>query len=99
MKRLLLVSLMLIVAGTAFGQGRGGGGRGAPPTGKSAAPFDPTGYWVSIVGEDWRWRMFPVKGDYGAAPLNADARKIADSWDPAKDAAGWNSAKAMRRRL
>ena len=75
MKRLLLIFLMLIATYTAFGQGRGRGGRGAAPTGKPAAPFDPTGYWVSIVGEDWRWRMFPNKGDYGAAPLNAEARK------------------------
>ena len=68
MKLSLLMCLMLITTGSVFGQGRGGGGRGAPPTGKPAAPFDPTGYWVSIVGEDWRWRMFPNKGDYGAAP-------------------------------
>ena len=93
MKRSLLMFLMLIATGTAFGQGRGGGGRGAPPTGKSAAPFDATGYWVSIVGEDWRWRMFPNKGDYGAAPLNGGARKIADSWDPAKDAAAGEQCK------
>ena len=36
-----------------------------PPTAKTAALFDPTGYWVSIVTEDWRWRMTtPPKGDY-----------------------------------
>ena len=93
MKRLLLIFLMLIATGSVFGQGRGGGGRGAPPAGKPAAPFDPAGYWVSIVGEDWRWRMFPNKGDYGAAPLNAEARKTADSWDPAKDAAAGEQCK------
>lgn len=92
MKRSLIVILMLF-ATHAFSQGRGGGGRGAPPTGKGAAPFDMTGYWVSVVGEDWRWRMFPNKGDYGAAPLNPQARKIAESWDPAKDAASGDQCK------
>ena len=93
MKRLLLVCVMLMMTGTAFSQGRGGGGRGAPPTPRGAAPFDPTGYWVSVVGEDWRWRMFPTKGDYGAAPLNGEARKVADAWDPAKDAASGEQCK------
>ena len=54
-----------------------------------------TGYWVSVVGEDWRWRMFPARGDYGAVPLNAAARKIADAWDPAKDAAAGEACKAF----
>jgi len=54
-----------------------------------------TGYWVSVVGEDWRWRMFPTRGDYGAVPLNAAARKIADSWDPAKDASAGEACKAF----
>ena len=35
---------------------------GPPPAGppkppKVAAPIDLTGYWVSIVSEDWRFRM------------------------------------------
>src|SRR6188474_2638783 len=45
-----------------------GGGRGAGRGGRGGAPFDPTGYWVSVVGEDWRWRQFPTRGDYGAVP-------------------------------
>ena len=49
---------------------------------------DFTGYWVSVVVEDWRYRMLdPNKGDFGALPLTADARKIAATWDPAKDPA------------
>jgi hypothetical protein len=51
-------------AAPAPGQGRGGppapgGGRGAPATGRAAAPVDLTGYWVSIVTEDWIERMAP----------------------------------------
>jgi len=40
------------------GQGRGGGAA-APASAKNAAPVDLTGYWVSIVTEDWIERMAP----------------------------------------
>ena len=38
----------------------------APPPGpKASAPIDLTGYWVSLVTEDWRYRMLTApKGDY-----------------------------------
>ena len=71
------------------------GGRGGGRGGRGGAPFDMTGYWVSIVGEDWRWRTFPARGDYGAVPLNQSARKIADAWDPARDAAAGEACKAF----
>ena len=74
----------------AYGQGRGGGRGGAPagppPTAKALAPFDPSGYWVSVITEDWRYRMVPpAKGDYQAVPMNPEGLKIANAWDPAKD--------------
>ena len=28
-----------------------------PRAPRAAAPIDLTGYWVSIVTQDWRWRM------------------------------------------
>jgi hypothetical protein len=60
-------------------------GRG---TAKAGAPIDLTGYWVSIVTEDWRYRMVtPAKGDYASVPLNAEGKKAADAWDAAKDEA------------
>jgi hypothetical protein len=59
-----------------------------PPEPRAAAPIDLTGYWVSIVTQDWRWRMVtPPKGDYPRLPLTPEARAIADAWDPAKDEA------------
>jgi hypothetical protein len=65
--------------------------RGAQPPAAPAraiAPVDLTGYWVSIVTEDWRWRMMtPAKGDYASVPLNAEGARAADMWDPAKDEA------------
>jgi hypothetical protein len=65
-------------------------GRGAaqqpPPSPRAAAPIDPTGYWVSIVNEDYRWRMItPPKGDYASIPLTDEGRKVADAWDPSQD--------------
>jgi hypothetical protein len=66
-------------------------GRGAPPapvSPRAGARIDLTGYWVSIVTEDWRFRMItPPKGDYASVPLNPEGRKVADTWDPAKDEA------------
>jgi len=66
-----------------------------PPGARAAAPIDLTGYWVSIVTEDWRYRMMtPRKGDYSSVPLNAAARRAADAWDPAKDAADGNACRS-----
>jgi hypothetical protein len=90
-KRLLI---LLLAAVTASAQ-RGGGRGGPPATGKAGAPMDLTGYWVSIVTEDWRYRMMtPAKGDYPSVPLTEEGRKAADSWDPAKDEAEGNQCKA-----
>jgi len=64
-------------------------------TPRSAARIDLTGYWVSYVTEDWRFRMItPPKGDYRAVPLTAEGRKTADAWDPAADARTGNECKA-----
>ena len=72
-----------------------GNGRGAAPTGKAAAPVDLTGYWVSIVTEDWRYRMVtPKKGDFASVPLTAEGRKAGDAWDPAKDEAAGEQCKS-----
>ena len=68
-------------------QGRGrGAGPAAPQTPRTAAPIDLAGYWVSVVTEDWRWRMVtPPKGDYASVPMTREARTVADAWDISKD--------------
>ena len=44
--------------------------RAAPRTAKPATAIDVTGYWVSVVTEDWRYRMVtPTKGDYQGVPM------------------------------
>jgi hypothetical protein len=51
-------------------------------TPQSIAPIDLVGTWVSVVSEDWRWRMMtPAKGDYASVPLSDAGRKAADTWD------------------
>jgi len=62
---------------------------------RANAPMDLTGYWVSVVTEDWRWRMLtPPKGDASGVPLNIEGRKAADAWDPARDQASGESCRA-----
>jgi hypothetical protein len=90
-----LVVAALLAADVSAGQ------RGAPPpapqqprTARAAAPIDLTGYWVSVVTEDWRWRMLtPSKGDYASVPLNQEGRKAGDTWDLARDEASGNACK------
>jgi hypothetical protein len=58
--------------------------QGPPQTGQGAAFMDLTGYWVSVINQDWYFRMItPPKGQYAQVPLNAAARQIADQFDPA----------------
>lgn len=59
---------------------------GPPPTPRAGAPIDLTGYWVSIVNEDWRWRMItPAKGDAVGVQLNAKGQEVFKTWNPAMD--------------
>jgi hypothetical protein len=72
------------------------GGRGGPPaTPRSAAAMDLTGYWVSVITEDWKFRMVtPKKGVYETLVLNAEGRRIGDAWDPARDEAAGEQCRA-----
>jgi hypothetical protein len=64
-------------------------------SGKELAPIDITGYWVSLITEDWRYRMMtPPKGDYNGVPLNSEGKRVADQWDPLKDEAAGEQCKA-----
>ena len=91
----LALACMFAVVDALSAQGPPGGRGGPPPTGKAGARVDFTGTWVSVVSEDWRWRMItPAKGDYANIPINAAARTIADGWDPAKDQAAGESCRA-----
>jgi hypothetical protein len=86
----VLLVLGFAMAGDAQAQGRGRAAAAGPPqSGRAAAAQDLVGYWVSVVAEHWHLRMLvPPKGDFSMLPLNAEARKIANAWDPAGDGAG-----------
>jgi len=76
----------LILSAPVSAQRGGGPGGGAAQSPQQSAPIDLTGYWVSIVNEDWRWRMLtPPKGDYTSVPLNPAGRGEADKWTPAQE--------------
>ncbi|MGA2719534.1 MAG: hypothetical protein ABSF78_11275 [Candidatus Acidiferrales bacterium] len=94
-KRIAAAALVLgIIGATPSLLGRQGLASAASQSGKDSAVIDLTGYWVSIVDEDWRWRMVtPAKGDYASIPLNAEGKKVADSWDLAKDEAEGNQCR------
>jgi hypothetical protein len=90
MKKLSIALTVSISLAAALSAQQRGGGRGNQPplSAQQAAPIDLTGYWVSVVTEDWRWRMVtPPRKDYQSLPLNQAARQVADSWDLAKDEA------------
>src|SRR5580692_7468845 len=87
--------LTLLLAASPLAQAQRGGRGGPPATPKAASPIDITGYWVSIVTEDWRYRMMtPAKGDFPSIPLTPEGVKVANEWDPAKDDAAGNQCKA-----
>lgn len=90
-----LVILFLVFSMGGFAQRGGRQPPQAPATPRAGARIDITGYWVSLITEDWRYRQFtPPKGDYESVPLNAAGKKVAGGWDPAKDEADGQQCKA-----
>jgi hypothetical protein len=89
-------AMTLMLGGAAFAQGgRGQTPDGTPPTPRATAPIELTGTWISVVTEDWRWRMVtPPKGDYPSVPLNAEGTRVAEAWDPARDTAAGEQCRA-----
>jgi len=74
----------------------GGAGAGAHPmTAQQAAPVDLSGYWVSIVTQDWIYRMVvPQRGQYAGIPITLRARQFADAWNRAADEAAGKQCEA-----
>jgi len=91
----LILAGVLTAQNTVSAQRGRGAGPAQPRTAKTSAPIDLTGYWVSVVTEDWRYRMVtPAKGDYQGVPMTAAAAAIADTWDPAKEEASGDVCKS-----
>src|SRR5689334_1862319 len=86
-KRVALLLLLIALTPSLSAQ------RGQSP--RAAAPVDLTGYWVSVVTEDWRYRMVtPARGDHPSVPLNAAGNALANGWDPAKDESAGEQCRA-----
>src|SRR5690606_15070599 len=78
-----------LAAPQAFGQ------PSAVRSAREAAPIDLTGQWVSIVTEDWRFRMRTApRGEYEGITLTPAGAQIADAWDPARDEVEGNACRA-----
>jgi hypothetical protein len=89
-----VVLAAFLLPGSIYAQ-RGGGRGGAAANPRQAAALDLTGYWVSVITEDWKFRMVtPKKGIYETLPLNAEGRRVGDSFDPIKDEAAGEQCRA-----
>jgi hypothetical protein len=84
LRALIGTAAMTVMAGAVFAQPPAGG----PDTRTARALIDITGQWVSVVNEDWLWRMVtPPVGDTASIPLNAQGRALALDWDLERDIA------------
>jgi hypothetical protein len=62
---------------------------------RDRAPIDLTGYWVSYVTENWRYRMVtPAKGEYRRIPASRAALPLINAWDPAADERAGNQCRS-----
>ncbi len=84
----------LVLATGSHAQARRGAQPAQPTTARGAAPIDNTGPWVSLITHDWVYRMITAaNGDVSYVPLNAEGRRIAEAWDPARDEAAGEQCK------
>jgi hypothetical protein len=86
-----IVALVIVVAALGVPASVHAQGQSA----RDAAPIDLTGYWVSYVTENWRYRMVtPAKGEYRRIPSSPAAVPIINAWDPAADQRAGNQCKS-----
>jgi hypothetical protein len=92
---LLSSCLLLGLSQTTFAQNGEGPVPAAAP-GRAEAPIDLTGTWVSVINEDWAYRMVtPARGDTMSLPLNAAGQAAAEQWDLDADNAAGLQCKAF----
>ncbi|MEI9813908.1 MAG: hypothetical protein WDO18_15255 [Acidobacteriota bacterium] len=91
-----IAAIALVLAPASAQPPTKGGGKGkAKQTARSAAPIDLTGTWVSVVTEDYMFRMVtPPKGEILGVPVTPAARAAANAWDPAADEAAGHTCRA-----
>ncbi len=96
----LLAVALAALAGAAGPSVISGQGRGGAPTprqtARQAAPVDLAGTWVSVVTEDWRWRLVTAPaGDVARIPGRPEGRKAAAAGSRDADSASGNQCKAF----
>jgi hypothetical protein len=91
----LIIALVIALAGPTTSRAQQRGGGAAARSARDAAPIDLTGYWVSYVTENWRYRMVtPAKGEYRRIPASPAAVPLINAWDPAADERAGNQCKS-----
>lgn len=87
-------SALLLISCQSHAQPQSTGGQDGPVTARTQAPFDISGNWVSVVTEDWRFRMLTAQaGDYEGVPLSQAGQERANDWNPPVEVRG-NECKA-----
>jgi len=62
---------------------------------QAQAPYDLQGYWVSLVTQNWQFRMIvPGPGEYADIPINQQAKQFADAWKAAAEEASGRQCEA-----
>jgi len=86
MHRLSLPLMIGLLSSVGLGAQLQAGQSAAAQTPRQAAPIDITGNWVSVITEEWRWRMVtPPKGDFTSIPLSPAGKEASDRWEPSMD--------------
>jgi len=87
---------MLCMSTSPWAQAQAPAARGtAPESAEKAAPIDLKGYWVSVITQNWRFRMLvPGPGEYADIPINEKAKQFADAWKAGADEAAGKQCEA-----
>ena len=65
------------------------------PSAREQAPYDLTGYWTSVITQNWQYRMVvPGPGEYADLPINAKAKQLADAFRASADTAAGKQCEA-----
>ena len=96
MQLMLCLALGLSFTTPAFAQLSLRGPIPAAAPGRAEAPIDLTGTWVSVVTEDWAYRMLtPAIGDTMSVPVNEAAIAVTNNWDLEADNANGMQCRAF----
>ncbi|MGH8205352.1 MAG: hypothetical protein ACRETK_01115 [Steroidobacteraceae bacterium] len=96
----LCLSVLMLASVPLRAQGRPAAGAataapGKPVSAREQAPFDLSGYWTSVITQNWRYRMIvPGPGEYADIPINRKAKQMADAWRAAAQIAAGKQCEA-----